>query len=339
MKRTFSIRLSALLLLLSVWTGVCSALAGEGRGSLADAVAEAQQAGIPSEDLNRLLTFGYENQVDPEGMARLVGILTEAHKEDIPLKPLWSKIQEGLAKRIPMPRLEEVVAKKEQDYRLVQSWLVEYNRTQASHVRVPEETLIRLTESLYCGLSKEELRGMLAQFPGVPLGTMTRGVEVFASLRQMAFDPKLSREIVSTGLSRSFFTSNERDFVRSIDIARSRGLTDKEIAAAAMSVMEMHGTYSDFSARVGVTEKDLGQYGPQLGKGDSSGKAGGGHGRGESAGDQSGKGGGFGGGPEGSGGGPGGSGGGSGGGDGSGGSGGSGGGGGGSGGGGGGGGR
>jgi hypothetical protein len=195
------------------------------------------------------------------------------------------------------------VAKKEQDYRLVRSWIVEYNRTQASHIRVPEETLIRLTESLYCGLSMEELRGMLEQFPGVPLGTMTRGVEVFASLRQMAFDPKLSRDIVSTGLNRSFFTANERDFVRSIDIARSRGLTDKEIAATAIGVMEMHGTYSDFSARVGVTEKDLGRYGPQLGKGDSSGKAGGGHGRGESAGDQSGKGGGFGGGSDGPGGG------------------------------------
>lgn len=305
MKPTFSIRLSALLLLLSLWTGVCSALAGESPGSLADAVAEAQQSGIPSEDLNRLLTFGYENQVDLEGMARLVRTLTEAQKEGIPLKPLWSKIQEGLAKRIPMPVLVEVVAKKEQDYRLVRSWIEEYNRTQASHVRVPEETLIRLTESLYCGLSKEELRGMLEQFPGVPLGTMTRGVEIFASLRQMAFDPKLSRDIVSTGLNRSFFTANERDFVRSIDIARSRGLTDKEIAATAIGVMEMHGTYSDFTARVGVTEKDLGQYGPQLGKGDSSGKAGGGQGRGESAGDHGGKGGGSGGGSDGAGGGPG----------------------------------
>lgn len=287
MKRTFRRLLFALPVILALLPGICNVFAADNAQGLATAVAEAQDAGIPPATLNRLLTIGYENQVESEAMANLVSILTQAGREDLPLQPLLSKIDEGIAKRIPADVVSQVVAKKLNDYREMVSLINEHNKRRGQNLLVSHEMLIRLTETLYCGLSQEELRTMLDQYPGVSLSTLTQGMEIFASLRQMAFDAKLSREIVSEGLKQNFFISNELDFIRTIDIAKAKGVPEKEIAAAAIAGMEKHGSLREFSTRVGVTAEDFGHHGPQLGKGSFSGARGGG-GKGPSGGTEGG---------------------------------------------------
>ena len=44
------------------------------KGGLADAIKEARAAGIPATTLNHLLTLGYENQVEPQAMARFIDL-------------------------------------------------------------------------------------------------------------------------------------------------------------------------------------------------------------------------------------------------------------------------
>jgi len=55
------------------------------KGNVAEAVKDAQAAGIAPVLLTRLLTLGYENQVEPAAIVRFIQTLTEVRREEIPV--------------------------------------------------------------------------------------------------------------------------------------------------------------------------------------------------------------------------------------------------------------
>ena len=260
-------------LLVLLWVAVAIAatpaggLAQSGSGSLADAVREAQEAGVPPTALNGILTLAYETQLEPSAMVSLVGRLARVQKEGFPVQPFVSKIEEGLTKRVPAPLIGQVVDRKLDDYRHTRALLEDFARRYGQTQPVPEEYLVRVTESLYCGLSRQELDHILGQAPATSVPVLARGVEVSASLKQVGFDPKLSDQIVFKGLERSFFTPEQRDFSRIIGAAKARGISDQAVAAAALASIEANNTAGQLCTALGMSAKDLGHHGPQVGKG------------------------------------------------------------------------
>ena len=128
---------------------------------------------------------------------------------------------------------------------------------------------VRLTETLYCGLSRQDLERLVDQSPAPSLPVLTRGAEVLASLRQIRFDPSLSEQMVDMGLKQGFFTSEQRNFSRVIATAKEKGLPDGQIATAALAVISVRGTVSELASQLGITDQDLGRQGPQVGVGRS----------------------------------------------------------------------
>jgi hypothetical protein len=132
------------------------ALGQEMKSDVAEAVKEARSVGVPTSTLNQLLALGYQHQVDSKMMTSFVRTLTEAQREAIPLTPFANKIEEGLAKRVPHPIIQQVLQKKLDDYHFTRSAIQDtFKKRGEKQVAVAPEYLLRLSESLACGISRE----------------------------------------------------------------------------------------------------------------------------------------------------------------------------------------
>ena len=256
-------RVTLLLALVS-----CMAVPGA-RGAevdLSGAVRQAQDAGVPPPALNRLLAMSYEHGLKPGEVEGLLREVMEAQKEGFPLQPFMNKMEEGLAKRVAPSGIVEVLEKKADDYRFTRSLLEDRARRQSSREPpAPVEVQVRLAELLNAGLVREDMRKVVDDFPAVPLPELVRGVELLAVLRQNHVDPALAGQIVGSGLKRDYFTAERHDFGRMLAVAKRRGLSDEELATAALAVIESNAPTSRLGSLLGVSASDLGSRGPQVG--------------------------------------------------------------------------
>ena len=255
-------------LLLFALTGFVADLgAQQDNDSLDGALRRAREAGIPEPTIDRLLALGYEKQLEPSVMGNLLSVLVQCRQEELPVQPFLSKIEEGISKRVPEPQIRNVLLKKRDDYRFTRSLISDFMKRQGRNDVLSPEFHIRLTETLYCGLSRQDLEHLLDKAPSAPFTSVTRGAEILASLRQMQFDPHYSQQIVDTGVAQGFFTAAQKDFSRIIAVAKERGLPDEQTARIAISVIGSKSSQNDFCAKLGITAQDIGHQGPQVGIG------------------------------------------------------------------------
>jgi hypothetical protein len=248
------------------------------KGNVADAVKEAQAGGVPPTLLNHLLTLGYENQVETQAMMGFIQTLTEVRREEFPVEPFTNKIEEGLAKRVPVSVIQQVLSKKLEDYRFTLSLIKDNLKKQGKRQTIPPEYLLRFSESLSCGISRENLRLLLENaFFSSPLPTLAMAIETLASLEQNQVNPATAQQIVIAGLKENYFTPDKRDFPRIIVIAKQKGVSEQTIANVAIDTIQSKGTVQDIASRLGITAEDLSQ-GPAIGRGGRSGGVSGGKG-------------------------------------------------------------
>jgi hypothetical protein len=257
--------LTCFLLLFALTGFVADLGAQQHNDSLSGALQRAREAGIPEPTINRLLALGYEKQLEPSVMGNLLSVLIQCRQEELPVQPFLSKIEEGISKRVPEPQIRNVLLRKQDDYRFTRSLISDFIKRQGRNDILSPEFHIRLTETLYCGLSRQDLEHLLDRAPSASFSSVTRGAEILASLRQMQFDPHYSQQIVDTGVTQGFFTAAQKDFSRIIAVAKERGLPDEQIARIAISAIGSRSSQSDFCAKLGISAQDIGHQGPQVG--------------------------------------------------------------------------
>lgn len=234
------------------------------QAGVARTVEDAKKAGVPDSTVSRLLSLGYENGVDSASMAKIVSIIGEVKKEGLPLEPFVGKVEEGMAKRVPAASIQQVLTQKKQDYQFTRKIAADYLEKHGLRQPPEQEDIIGITESLYGGLSRQDVTRIVDHAPAVPVSALNRAINVRASLKQAGFDQKLSDQIVSTGLKHNFFTAQQRDFARAVAAGKRKGVSDARIAEAALSTMESGGTVAGFCSQIGVSSSDMGQHGPQM---------------------------------------------------------------------------
>ena len=250
------------------------------KAGMANAVKEAEAAGVPSKTLNHLLAIGYENQIDVSAMGEFVRVLTQARREGIPLEPFMAKVDEGITKRIPPHAIQQALVRKMGDYRFTQSAVKETLQKQGGDVRLPDEYFIRLAESLSCGISRQDFQTFLKEASSSPLPVMAMTVEVVATLKQNELAPEMAHRIGVAGLQQNYFTPERRDFARVLVIAKQKKVPDQKILTVALETIQKKGTVQEMAPRLGITPGDL-SHGPSMsGNRGAGGKGTGGEGRG-----------------------------------------------------------
>ena len=231
--------------------------------SVTASVRAAREAGVPETSLNRLLMLAVDHRLEDDGVVRLVNFLQTVQTENLPIDPFMGKIEEGLAKQVPLNTIAAVLAQKLDDYRFVKSVLA---RTKtAKDQEISHQDLNRMVGSLDAGVSREELARFILEASTEDLSMLARATESMALLKQIRFDESLTEEILFTGLRRNSLTPSWDYLARVVATAKRRQISDDEIASAAREALEMNRSFADFMTDLGFTPRDL-RHGPAVGR-------------------------------------------------------------------------
>jgi hypothetical protein len=228
------------------------------------AVEQARNAGVPENLLNRMLAFGYKYKLNKIEMTRFVRMSEEAKKEDLPITPLVSKMEEGLAKRVQPRVIQQVLKKELSQYRFTRKiFLKTMSRWDMPKENLRSEELVRLSKTLSMGISEQELKGFLAKAPKAPLSEIADAAELMAALKQSRMQSETVEKIVFYGLREGFFSKTAWDLPLMVHSAKSHKLSDTKIKTAVMEVVKGEKSVMEAHIGLGLDPNDL-SLGPQV---------------------------------------------------------------------------
>ena len=229
--------------------------------SVTASVRAAREAGVPKTSLNQLLMLAVDHRLEDDGVVRLVNFLQTVQTENLPIDPFMGKIEEGLAKQVPLNTIAAVLAQKLEDYRFVIRVLTRKTGEQ----EITPHDLSRMVGSLDGGITREEFARFILEASGQNLSMLARATEILALLKQVQFNESLTREILFTGLRKNSLSQSWDYLARVVVTAKKRQIPDDEIAGAAREALEANRPFGDFMAALGFTPRDL-RHGPAMGR-------------------------------------------------------------------------
>ena len=230
---------------------------------VATLVEKARAAGIPDHKLNQVLTLCVDHRLAPADTSAILEVLLMARTANLPLEPFVGKIEEGLAKGVPVQAIVAALEQKADDYRFVQTLLLRAVPSVKGQP-LPENDLTSIVNSLNGGVSRQELMKFIEEAPAAPVSMLAIAAENLALLRQMGFEETLTSRILSTGLRLKSFAPSWRYLPRIVVAARSKGMSDPDIAEAAVKALSEKRDVAGLMQMLGFTGRDL-RHGPSAG--------------------------------------------------------------------------
>jgi hypothetical protein len=250
-KNNFTLFFATLLLLASA--SLSHGQEQPGDQSVAASVRAARTAGLSETALNQLLILAVDHRLEDDSVVRLVNFLQTVQAENLPIDPFMGKIEEGLAKQVPLDTIAAVLTHKLDDYRFVREVLSRKTGEQA----ITPHDLSRMVDSLDSGITRDELAQFILEASGQDPAMLARATEILALLRQVRFNESLTREILFTGLRNNSLTQSWDYLARVVATAKKRQISDDEIAEAARQALEASRPFGDFMTSLGFTPRDL----------------------------------------------------------------------------------
>lgn len=253
-------------LLFAAFLVVASVSLSYGQGQPADqsvtaSIRAARTVGVSETVLNRLMSLAADHRLEDDGVVRLLNFFQTVQTEDLPIDPFMGKIEEGLAKQIPLDTIAAVLGKKLEDYRFVRRVLtIKTEEQEISH-----QDLSRMVGSLDGGITREELARFIQEVSTQDLSMLARATEILALLKQVRFNESLTREILFTGLRNHSLTQSWDYLAKVVSLAKHKGATDHEIAIAAQAALREKYPLKEFMAALGFTSRDV-RHGPAPGR-------------------------------------------------------------------------
>lgn len=251
------------IFILSSWLAPPGLYAQSQGTPVATLVEKARAAGIPDHKLNQVLTLSVDHRLAPADTSAILEVLLMAQTANLPVEPFVGKIEEGLAKGVPVQAIVAALEQKADDYRFVQTLLLRAVPS-AKGQPVSETDLTSIVNSLNGGVSRQELMKFIEEAPAAPVSMLAIAAENLALLRQMGFEETLTSRILSTGLRLKSFSPSWRYLPRIVVAGRSKGIPDPDIAEAAVKALSEKRDVAGLMQMLGFTGRDL-RHGPSAG--------------------------------------------------------------------------
>ncbi len=185
-------------------------LPSESKALVRQKAVEAVRAGVAERDVADLVQRGVRRNVQASDLVRLLDVVTQAKRQELPTGPVLDKMREGLAKQVPSDRIVTVAARVD----LVRRAERDGVRVEAPTERV--QAIEAIADALGRGVAPTavgELSRRIAEAPR-DRATMARlnvGGQVTADLVAMRVSPREAVETVGAALAQGF---GVRDIVR-----------------------------------------------------------------------------------------------------------------------------
>lgn len=215
-----------LLAVACVWP--CAGLSEE-RGGLVEAMEAARTAGLSQANIDRILGFGYRFGLSESDTAAFLVIGGKALTSGGQTAFVIDKIEEGLAKHVPISRINEAVQNRLEDFAFAQRQL-------ANRPGVTAALNERLAQTLRMGLSRGDIDICLLH-PDHSAQQVVLTAEFMAAVRQAGLDPALAGSLVARVLDVKDFPSALSDIARFVRDAKQGGNPDALVAEDAAKVI------------------------------------------------------------------------------------------------------
>jgi hypothetical protein len=215
-------------------------------------VDEAAAAGMSEALLNRLLAVGYRNERDPEALRQILCVVIQAEEDGLPPAMLFEKIEEGLGKQVPLPKILPVVQARVGDLAQARTML-----TGRKPDLTDDPDVERVARVLAMQVPAAEVARLLDSVPSTPLAMRVIAVEILGYGQAMQLAPELIQQVIQTGMANRAFTPDWAYFVKVVAAARKRGLPDKETVAAAVAVLGENGTIEELAGELDLKIRGL----------------------------------------------------------------------------------
>src|SRR5262249_21802711 len=180
----------------------------EGKALLRAKVTEVIRAGVAESEVAGVVQRGVGRGVQPAELVRLLDVVAQAKRQDLPVGPVLDKVKEGLAKRVPPARIAGVAERLAGELATSRDLV---RRAEQKGIRVESRgERERATEAVADALGKggapkelEELSQGIAR--SRERATMTRlkaGAQVTADLVAMGLSPHDATETVGAAVNR-----------------------------------------------------------------------------------------------------------------------------------------
>lgn len=249
MNRHCRILLSALVTALFLMT----APSGWAQTGYSDINSKARECGVFPETLERVDSLVREKNLTQTDAKELLQPLLGICAEKLPLAPFEDKLSEGLAKRVPPVRIVQALGAMKAQFLTAREIVAKRDGV------IQVEALTTVGEGLAKGVPQSYFERYVSQFSGVDDARFLAGANVASMLGQIGFEYPLASSVLQAGFDSGTFGSSSqwRQYIRIVLIARQRGATDKAIAQATDEVLLSGGSLGDISSRLGFTSRDL----------------------------------------------------------------------------------
>jgi hypothetical protein len=220
-----------------------------------DALAHAHDAGLPDPLVSHVLATLYDAGFDPASAARTLSVLADAQQKGFELQPFRDRIAEGIAKHIDAGRIARALEERLQRQIKVSERLPEDDRRMEPSTY--QALVASLTDGLEMGLTLDEIDTLLQQTGDAPLAMTAVAAEMWALLKQLAFAPEMTDQIIAAGLAQQALNPAWRHFPQIVVIARQKGISDAETGAEALKRLQAGGVPADLLTRLGFTGRNL----------------------------------------------------------------------------------
>ena len=242
----------------------CSPVLAQNDSVVVTAVQRAKEVGVEEDILNYILVLGYKYHLKPAEVSEFINITRVARSENLPMKPLVSKMEEGLAKRVKVETIQKVVRQELSRYRFVRGLSHKaMNRWNLPDDALRSEDLVRLVKTMSLGISEKEMEGFFETIPRVSLSIVANVIEFSAALRQSGLGSKATEDIVLSGLGKGYFTRSAWSLALLVKAAKGRNTSDERIKSAALDVVRGNQSIEQAQRALGIGDKDL-SVGPQV---------------------------------------------------------------------------
>lgn len=219
--------------------------------TFSDMASFAEECGVGKETVEQVRIPVRKGDMAEVDAKRLLSPLVAACRANYPVGPFADKLAEGFAKHVPPPLIARALEKKLGDYRVAEVLL------SGQGTPVDRKLLTIVGEGLFKGVPRSNFESVVRDFDGVAPGLLFAGVQMTSLLTQAGFDFRLTKKILSTGLSSGALDAQWRYFVRVVLVARQRGIEDASICDAAVAVLAGGGPLEDVAVRLGFTNRSM----------------------------------------------------------------------------------
>ncbi|OBQ46387.1 hypothetical protein [Halodesulfovibrio spirochaetisodalis] len=220
---------------------------------LASLVAQAQTIAVDDRVLLAVLKGVYTSKISKECAVNLLAAIIRTHKDGLPVSILEAKINEGLAKKVPVEIICTVIRRISEDMDFSRKLIAQY---QSAPLSVQEmQTMVEALEQLQ---DNTQVRDFFARYKQIPVAIRIEGIKTYSLLQQAGGSPKRLRPLMAEVMKNETRLQRWKELPQLLAIALRTGIEPDIFIQKAVAAIKKNKAPHELSREFSLQPRNLG---------------------------------------------------------------------------------